>query len=170
MRAVVVYESFKGNTKQIAEAVGQALQPTYDVTVLPVGKEAAEAAQGADLLVVGGPTWAHGPTSKKMREQNTEAVAAPASTGVEVGAREWIAQLPEQHVDAAVFDTRIHGPRFLTGAASNRLAKMLSEHGAHLVAEPESFLVTRQEALVDGELDRARRWGAQLVSQRKPSD
>lgn len=170
MRAVVVYESFKGNTKAVAEEVGKALATSYDVSVLPVGQKATDAAGQADLLVVGGPTWAHGPSSRKMREQNTDRIATPDSTGVEVGAREWIEALPEHPGAVAVFDTRIKMPKVLTGAASKGLARRLREHGARLVADPESFLVTKNDHLVEGELNRARAWGARLVSQRTPAD
>ena len=164
MRALVVYESFKGNTKAVAEVVGEALKSSYDVNVLPVGHQATEAAREADLLVVGGPTWAHGPTSRRMREQNTDRVATPESTGIEMGAREWIEALPEHPGAVAVFDTRIKAPKALTGAASRGLSTRLREHGARLVADPESFLVTRKDVLVEGELDRARDWGARLVT------
>ncbi|HSF26522.1 MAG TPA: flavodoxin [Actinomycetes bacterium] len=170
MRAVVVYESFQGNTKAVAEVIGQALSSSYDVTVLPVGQQATDAARGADLLVVGGPTWVHGPTSRKMREQNTDRIATPDSTGIEMGAREWIEALPEHAGSVAVFDTRIKMPKVLTGAASKGLSRRLRERGARLVADPESFLVTKNDTLVEGELDRARAWGAGLVSQRQPAD
>lgn len=168
MRAVVVYESFKGNTRKVAEAIGEALERVYDVTVVPVGRKATEAAEDADLVVVGGPTWAHGMTSRKLREQNPEPVGEPTSTGLEWGAREWIEALPSAHKPAAAFDTRVNGPRVLTGAASKKIAQLLVQRGARLVASPESFLVNRHENLLDGELDRARTWASGLIEQRRP--
>ena len=170
MRAVVVYESFQGNTKAVAEEIGRTLRASYDVTVLPVGQKATDAAMYADLLVVGGPTWAHGPTSRQMREKNSDKVATPDSTGVEVGAREWIEALPQHTGAVAVFDTRVNWPKVISGAASKGLARRLREHGAELVAEPESFVVTKNDELVDGELEHARDWAMTLVRQRAPSD
>lgn len=169
MRAAVVYESFQGNTKAVAEEIGRTLRTAYDVSVLPVGRQATDAAMVADLLVVGGPTWAHGPTSRQMREKNTDKVASPDSTGVEVGAREWIEALPQHPGAVAVFDTRVNWPRVVTGAASKGLARRLREHGAELIAEPESFLVTKNDELVEGELEHARAWAMTLVRQRNPS-
>lgn len=41
MRAVVVYESMYGNTHRVADAIGAGLEPSFDVTVLPVAKDNA---------------------------------------------------------------------------------------------------------------------------------
>ena len=62
MRAVIVYESMYGNTHAVAEAIGRGLGPTFDTTVLPVGGATRPMVEGADLLVVGGPTHAHSMT------------------------------------------------------------------------------------------------------------
>ena len=63
--------------------------------------------------------------------------------------------LTSHHLDgvaAATFDTRAHGPRFLTGAASRGIARRLEQKGAKLVLEPESFLVDGKEGpLAEGE-------------------
>ena len=73
----------------------------------------------------------------------------------------------------AAFDTRI-GPenikpavlRFLVktgGYAAPKIAKKLRKKGGTLITEPEGFCVLDKEGpLKDGELDRARAWGAQF--------
>ena len=61
-------------------------------------------------------------------------------------------------VKAAAFDTRVHGPAALTGRASKGVARLLREHGFDVAAEPESFLVTRQDRLEPQETARAREW------------
>ena len=58
MKAVVVYESMFGNTRQIAEAIAAGLAESADVAAVEVSEATAEAAEAADLLVAGGPTHA----------------------------------------------------------------------------------------------------------------
>ena len=62
MKALVVYDSFFGNTEQIARAVGaaigNALASHAEVQTLRVGDVKAEHLAGLDLLVVGSPTRA----------------------------------------------------------------------------------------------------------------
>ena len=42
--------------------------------------------------------------------------------------------------------------------------RLLREHGFNVVAEPESFLVTKQDRLEPQEQDRARDWAAKLAA------
>ncbi|MEZ5297611.1 MAG: hypothetical protein R2697_15455 [Ilumatobacteraceae bacterium] len=65
---------------------------------------------------------------------------------------------------AAAFDTRADAPEILTGHASHGIAKRLRKHGFELVAEPESFLVDKQNHLVDGEDVRAAEWGEAVAA------
>ena len=57
MKALVVYDSAYGNTKQIAQAIGSALS----AETLHVGEVRPEHLQGLDLLVVGSPTQKFSP-------------------------------------------------------------------------------------------------------------
>lgn len=170
MRAVVVYESMYGNTRVVAEAIGEGLRSACDVAVIPVGR-AAEAVEGAELLVVGGPTHAHGMTRPRSREAAVEAARKPESPIVAedgadgTGVREWLASLGHVNVMAAAFDTRMTGPPAFTGRASKGISRELGRHGGHLVASPESFLVTKENALLAGEEARAREWGARLAAE-----
>ena len=50
----------------------------------------------------------------------------------------------------------------ITGRASRAIARLLKRHGYRLVAAPESFLVSWETTLLDGEAGRARRWGMTL--------
>ena len=61
---------------------------------------------------------------------------------------------------AAAFDTRVDGPASLTGRASKGIGKRLRKHGCSLVVAPQSFLVTKQNHLVDDEAHHAHDWGA----------
>jgi hypothetical protein len=69
----------------------------------------------------------------------------------------------------AAFDTRVHGPAALTGRASKAVARLLRRHGFDVVAEPESFLVTKQDRLEPQETARAREWGTKLAASLTPS-
>jgi hypothetical protein len=52
----------------------------------------------------------------------------------------------------------------MVGAAAKGIAHRLERHGYELVAEPEGFLIVGDEGqLKDGERERARAWGADLV-------
>jgi hypothetical protein len=124
MRAVVVYESMYGNTREVASAIGAGLETAFEVSVVPVSEAGPEGLADADLVVVGGPT----------------------------------------HMYAAAFDTRLHGPAAMTGRASRGVARLLRAHGFALVAEPESFLVTKQDRLEPDEAGRAREWGIRLAA------
>jgi flavodoxin len=170
MRAVVVYESMYGNTHLVADAVASGLRSDAgdDVTVVPVDAADTAALAGADLVVVGGPTHAHGMTWPSTRRAAVEAAAKPGS-GLEVdpdaegpGLREWFDGVTDLGGRAAAFDTRVDGPAAFTGRASKGIAKRLRRHGCDLVTEPTSFLVTKENHLVEDEERHAREWGAQL--------
>jgi flavodoxin len=137
MNIQIIYDSQYGNTERVARAIAEGLGEDARVDRVDDGTR-VEA--GVALLVIGGPTQGHGagPTMVTFLER------LPQLDGVAV----------------AAFDTRLTWPKLLSGAASDRIARALRDHGAHLVAEPESFLVTGREGpLVDGELERATSWG-----------
>jgi flavodoxin len=164
--ALVVYESIYGNTRAVAEAVAEGIG---GATVLPV-HEAANPAADTELLVAGGPTHMHGLTTTRSRQMATEAVHEDGGAQLETGAtnepglRAWLADLPEgAGARAAAFDTRLDRSPWLTGVASRGIAKRLRRRGYEVLAT-ESFLVEDSEGpLADGELDRARQWGAELA-------
>lgn len=171
MRAVVVYESMYGNTRLVAEAIGEGLRPVHDVIVVPVREAGPEVVAGAQILVVGGPTHAHGMSRRHTRRAAADMAGKPENAVVlEEGAtgpgvREWLASLEYPNVYAASFDTRVHMPAALTGRASKGIERELSRHGVHRIAEPESFFVTKEDTLEAGEGARARRWGEQLAAE-----
>jgi flavorubredoxin len=168
MRAVVIYESMYGNTHLIADAIAEGLRSYGDAMAVPVGAADAQTIEGADVLVVGGPTHAHGMSRPATRTGAVTAGRKPESgLVIEPGAagegvREWLEALGPLQQKAAAFDTRLDFPVALTGHASKGIAKRLHQHGATLMAEPHSFLVTKQDRLEPHEEERARDWGAQL--------
>ena len=169
MRALVVYESMYGNTRVIAGGVADGLRATCEVTLVPVAGVTWDLLAGADLLVVGGPTHMHGMSSAKTRRTAAQA-AAKEDSGLSLdpdargpGVHDWLKSLGERHALAAAFDTRLDSvPPAFSGRASRGIGRLLKRHGCRLIAAPESFLVTPQNTLLDGEDSRARRWGAAL--------
>jgi hypothetical protein len=168
MRAVVIYESMYGNTHLIAEAIGVGLREHADAVVVPVQGATDAIAAGADLIVVGGPTHVHG----MSRESTRKGALAAAAKGGNVltidadapgpGLREWLDDLGPLVTKAAAFDTRLDASPVVTGRASKGIAHKLRKHGAELVAEPQSFLVTKGDQLEPHEEERARSWGGEL--------
>jgi hypothetical protein len=170
MRAVIVYESMYGNTRLIADAIARGLGPESETVVVPVGEARPELLDRADLVVVGGPTHAHGISRAATRKSAAQAANKPGSRltldpGAEGPAlRDWFDGLDQVSGTAAAFDTRFAGPAILTGQASKGIARLLRKHGLTLAAGPESFLVTKDNRLQPGEEYRARAWGRQLAS------
>jgi len=173
MRALVVYESMFGNTEVIARAIAEGLRgDAADATVEVVEASAAPPSIPADLdlLVVGGPTHAHGMSKPETRADSARR-AGDRLVSRGSGIREWIETLQggSAKVAAAAFDTRIKGPGVLWGSAAKAADKLLRGLGMRSAARPESFLVEGPtgplfDRLVDGETDRARRWGETLAA------
>lgn len=161
MRGLVVYESMFGNTKQVADAIGEGVRSQVATELVEVNDAPREI--GADvMLVVGGPTHAFGMTRAKTRQDAmTQAGKDPASAGI--GLREWLESL--DHADdatrAAAFDTHID--KRVPGSAARAAEKRLRKLGFRIVEPAESFYVSGTPGpLVQGELERARRWGELL--------
>jgi Flavodoxin domain len=167
MDILVVYESVFGNTHAVADAIADGARTGgAAVEVKPVSEAAA--APAADLLVVGGPTHMHGLASKQSRHMAVEAareenhpVDPSADDGP--GLRAWLRGLDGGGGSAAAFDTRADKAAALTGSAARGIARRL-RHRGYEIAGRESFLVEDSEGpLEEGELDRARAWGAALA-------
>ena len=164
MRSLVVYESWFGNTRRIAETIAEVLEEEGDVEVVSVD-DPVPSLQDRDLVVLGAPTHVHGLSSKRSREAALDHGAHGWNLGI--GARGWIARLPERGGPAfAVFDTRAHRSTLLVGSAAHGMAHRLRNRGYALVAEPVSFFVEGTPGpLEEGELERARDWGKTLANE-----
>jgi hypothetical protein len=80
MKILVVYESMYGNTHLVADAIAKGIREVEsDVTVLPVDEADADALAGTGLLVIGGPTHAHGMTRPSTRNAAVQAARKPGS-------------------------------------------------------------------------------------------
>jgi Flavodoxin domain len=173
MRAVVIYESMYGNTHHVADAIANGLAGVADVEVLPLEDANVDLLRAADLVVVGGPTHVHGLSRESTRNAAVESASKSEDLELDpdapgIGLREWFASLPQLSADAAAFDTRLEANAIITGRASKGIARRLRKHGFEVVAEPESFLVTKRNTLVAGEADRARAWAERLAAKVAP--
>jgi flavodoxin len=143
VNAVVVYDTWYGNTEQIARAVAVRLGSPRLVKVSPAG---ALDLAGCDLLVIGSPT--HG-------------------GGMSVGMRQAVPRMEAKALERlrlAVFDTRFHEDISHTGSAAVKIAQQLVKKGARLVVPPESFFVKGLNGpLEEGELARAPDWAARVA-------
>lgn len=161
MKVLVVFETMFGNTKQIAEAVAAGLRTTTDVTIMNVADVPPTIPADVDALVLGGPTHVFSMSRQSTREEAVRR-GAPAGEGPQ-GIREWLHALPDhpRPFFFAAFDTRTDMV-LVPGAASQSASRAARKRGFH-VLDPESFYVQGyQGPLVDGEVERARRWGEDL--------
>ncbi|MBV1861025.1 MAG: hypothetical protein KUG77_21590 [Nannocystaceae bacterium] len=168
MRALVVYESIFGNTRDVAASIASGLRErALDVVVAEVS-DAPGSAEDFDLVVVGGPIHAWGMTRAGTRDgarQEAEREHLETVSQGE-GIREWMQRLPDVStpIRCATFDTQTKTSWFPTGSAARPAAKKLREHGFELIADPEHFLVEgKYGPMIDGEVERARDWAAALV-------
>ncbi len=145
MKTLVVYDSLHGNTKAIAQAIGDALPG--EVEVLQAGEVNPADLKGLGLVIVGSPTHGGWPTE-----------------GIQGLLK---ASLALEGVNVAAFDTRtvsFWNRVFRFGYAAPRIARNLEESGANLVAPPEGFVVLGiQGPLKEGERERAAAWAKGLV-------
>jgi hypothetical protein len=160
MHTVIVVESIWGNSelvgKEIAAGLGEGRVDVVSAAAEPTALDA-----DVDLLVVGGPTHAFSMSTERTRESAKQQGAEHIPSR---GIREWIEahQSPRRAIAVATFDTRVVSPR-LPGSAAKKAMKRLVALGYRPIAEPETFGVHGYTGPVaDGELERARRWGAEL--------
>jgi hypothetical protein len=169
MKSLVIYESMYGNTHLIAKAIAAGLHEAGETVLMPLYQVVDGSLRDVDLLVVGGPTHAHGLSRARTRKAAAEAAHDPEkhltleAQGAGRGLRDWLDDLLDVPANGAAFDTRVDMSPVLTGRAARGIAKRLRHHGCHLVTPPESFLVDKSNHLLPGEEERARIWGAGLA-------
>lgn len=163
MRVLVVFETMFGNTKQIAQAVAAGLAALTEVEIHDVGDAPTTLPADLDALILGGPTHVFSLSRPSTRENAARHGGSPEDAPL--GIREWMQSLPEhpRPFFFAAFDTRTD-MALVPGAASRSATRLARRRGFH-VLEPKSFYVQGYRGpLVEGELDRARRWGAELAT------
>ncbi len=161
--AIVVYESMFGGTRQIAEAVADGLMRSMRCTLVEVSGAPTVVDKDVDLLVIGAPTHAFGLSTPDTRHAAQKETSTPVISP-DLGIREWLAALVvlSPQTRTAAFDTHVK-QRWVPGSAAHKIARALAHKGLTPAQEPVSFRVDGTTGpLLDGELTRAREWGAAL--------
>jgi hypothetical protein len=162
MRAVVVYESLWGNTAAIAGAIAEGLGGGS--RALSTGQATADELAGCDLVVAGSPVLAFKLPTEQIRESiRKDPGQAPSPPDLShPSMRSWLDSLPRGTGHCAAFDTEVRGP---FGKAAPAILRALVKAGYRALAKPEGFIVTgKYGPLRDGEVERARAWGASLAA------
>lgn len=162
MKAVVVYESYWGNTKEIAQAVAEGIGA--DVPVLATDEATADVIAGADLIVAGAPIHGFSLPREQGRETLPDDKKAPRAPDVSHPTmRTWLSELPSGTGRCAGFDTRMS---WSPGSAAKKIRKGLAKAGYTPVGEDGEFIVDGTYGpMRDGEIERAREWGAALAKE-----
>ena len=149
MNALVVYYSQFGNTRQVAEAIAEVLQRAGAARALDAQQLAAADLEGIDLLVMGTPTY------KMNLPQEVRPVFDALPRGILDGAA------------TAAFDTSYEMSGFLArSTASKRIDRELRKLGGRRLVPPETFHVEHHHEgpLLDGEIERAKRWAESILA------
>jgi hypothetical protein len=159
MHAIVIYESHWGCTKAVAEAIAEGIGK--DARALTTDEATGEVLAGADLVVAGAPVIAFALPRTGATAQLAADTKAPRPADVSHPLlRTWLERMPAGRGGFAAFETRIWwSPRGATGTIESRFSKA----GYRKVAKAERFVVAGAYGpLREGELERAREWGATL--------
>jgi hypothetical protein len=161
MKAIVVYESYWGNTAAVARAIAEGLGP--DAKALTTTDATAAIIATADLIVAGSPVIAFGLPTEKMRESiRAKPGKAPAPPDLShPSLQSWLAGMPKGGGRFAAFETRV---KRSPGGATPKIVRGLEDAGYTPIGEAQRFIVKGKFGpLLDGELDRARQWGTELA-------
>ena len=157
MRMLIIYFSKFGNTRRIAQAMAEPLEPVGEVRVLTIDQLAASDFEGVDLAIVGSPT--HG---FNVPEVVRSALGA-LPPGILVGKC------------VAAFDTTLRPWPLRLFRASPKLLRQLAQLGGKPVAQPQTFFVQthstqgtgEHDLLLEGQIERARDWANEILKQLK---
>lgn len=152
MKALILYDSFYGNTELIAKTIGKYLPGL--VRVIRLGEVDIEKLKVVDLLIVGSPV--HGGRPTPELEAFLMKLPPNSLKGIKV----------------AAFDTRFEpkdhniGIKILLNIikyAAERIAKLLVKKGGVLITKPQGFIVNdKRGPLKKGEIEKARQWAIHL--------
>lgn len=134
----IVFESFFGNTRRVAEAIADGVRQH----LVDVRDEVPPNEHG--VLVVGAPTHAHSlsrPASRREAEMWAKDLGkhlAIEQGSRATGIREWIETDPRAVSGFATFDTRVDMPRIFTGSAATAISTRLRKRGCESSSAPRA--------------------------------
>jgi len=170
VKTIVVYESYWGNTASVAQAIAEGLGE--GAKAMSTAEAIGEALAGVGLIVAGSPIIAFSLPSEKTRNDmrarpDKKAPSPPDLSHPSI--RTWLVALPQAGaggggaaaVRAAAFET---GFKLSPGGSAGKILRMLEEKGYKPIAKKQRFLVKSSYGpMKEGELDRAKAWGAELA-------
>jgi flavorubredoxin len=161
MKAIVVYESHWGNTAAVAQAIAEGIG--YGAKALSTAEASAAAIAGAELVVAGAPIIAFSlPTETQLERLGANTVRTGNAPDVSHPTmRSWLKQLQPAKGRFAAFETRLW---WSLGGATGGIEHGLARAGYRPAGKPRRFIVQGTYGpLRDGELEKAKAWGAQLA-------
>lgn len=159
MKGIVVYESHWGNTAAVAQAIAEGLGE--DVRAVTTDEATEEVVREAELIVAGAPVMAFNLPSDRMLDTIASDEKAPTPADLShPSMRDWLGRLPAGQAAVSSFETAL---RFSPGSARGAIERAFVQAGYRSLADPQRFYVKGTYGpLRDGELDKARAWGAEL--------
>jgi flavorubredoxin len=161
MKAVVVYQSLWGNTAAIARAIAEGLGP--ETTLLSTAEATPAALENVDLIVAGAPVLGfRAPNDAMIKSVADNPTYHPRPDTSQPSMRTWLSTVPKGHGYCAAFETRIW---WSPGGSISTIETVLKDAGYSPLIKGARFVVKGQYGpLRDGELERARQWGADLTT------
>ena len=164
MKAVVVYQSRWGNTAAVARSIAIGLGP--EACALSTDEATESAFHGAEIIVAGSPVFGYRLSPEDIGRAIASERAAGSPDLSQPTLMSWLAALPNGllpggHGDFAAFET---GLRWSPGGVTGAIGKELERAGYRCLTKGRKFIVKGKSGpLRDGELEIARRWGAELA-------
>jgi hypothetical protein len=146
MKTLVVYDSFFGNSEQLAVAMARGLAVYGPSRSAHVNETPFTQLRDVDLLILGCPTqsWNLTPDMKV-----------------------WLERAPREMLRGpriACYDTRARLPVFIGRHAAPLIGRYLRQRGVQLLAPPQGFWIKdRERRLEAGECERALTWAVSLA-------
>ena len=140
MSALVVVETYFGNTRHIGDVVADHLRSAgIDAAVVSVEEAPTQLNPEIDLLVVGAPTHNLGLSTEASRKTASAQTGLPAPA---MGVREWVGRVAQPSVPplVAVFDTRTGHP-WMAGSAAAQASALFARVGFPVLGARETFWV-----------------------------
>jgi flavodoxin I len=159
VKALIIYDSFFGNTEQVAQAIGRGLGSSEELQTLRVGMVKTEQLTGLELLIVSSPTRGFRPSP--AISNFLKGIPKNGLKGTRIAAFDTRFTEEEIRSSAKILPFLVN----IFGYAAKPIADGLEKRGGELIAPPEGFYVRGTEGpLLEGELERAEEWARGIAA------
>lgn len=157
MKALVIYDSYFGNTEQVAQAIGHQFSAQMDTRTLNVNGVSPEQLSGLDYLIVGSPT--RGFKATDAIYALIKAIPSNGLAGVNVAAFD--TRLAVEQVNSTILTFLVK----IFGYAAEPINARLVKKGGQQNLPPAGFFVEGTAGpMKTGELERAAHWADQIIA------